>query len=195
MGIEVNPYASPAAVVQPPEAESVAVLEARRFRRANAGAERGLRQYTLCLCGVFLLAAGTLFMFWYTEQGAPWQQWMMLAVGSVFAVATVTGLTVNVGVRRLAAWARTPLTILCAMGLALFPIGTFVSLPILWLLYQRRGVRLLTPEYERIVRDSGEPGAGRTLAVTWIGVVLLVILIVSLIFISMLPPEFRRPPQ
>jgi len=190
-----NPYASPATVEQPPEAQSVSRIRARQIRAANSGAERSLRQLVLCLGGGYLLLAGVSYTTLFAGIGPNSQQPFYLALGVTSTLALVSTLIIGFGARRLAAWSRRPLTVLCGLGLFLFPLGTILSLPILWILYVRRPPRLLTPEYEQIVRESGDPPGGRTSMTTWIGLVLFVVLIVSMFVISMLPPEFRRPPR
>lgn len=193
---QTNPFASPASVEHPPEAESVAKIQAVQIRLANAGAERGLRQWMICLCGGYLLMGGFSLMMWTDKSVPASQQQTSLIMAFVHLTALIIAIAIGMGVWRLKAWARLPLTLLCVVSLLLlFPIGLVVSPPLLWILYARRGVRLLTPEYQLIVRDSGEPPGGRTSGMTWVGVVLLLILIISEIVIRLLPPEFRRPPQ
>ncbi|MCE9555054.1 MAG: hypothetical protein K8T91_17010 [Planctomycetes bacterium] len=193
--VEPNPYASPASVEQPPEAQSVTRIRARQLRAANAGAERNLRQLILCLGGGYLVMAVVSYSASFSLLGPTPPHRYYLAMAIVYTLAMTATLVIGFGARRLAAWARKPLTVHCGLGLFLFPIGTMFSLPILWILYMRPKPRLLTPEYEQIVRDSGEPPGGRTSLTTWIGFALIIVLIVSLIAISLLPPEYRRPPQ
>jgi hypothetical protein len=190
-----NPYASPATVEQPPEAQSVTRIHARHVRAANAGAERGLRQLVLCLGGGYLLMASVSYTAWFAGMGPTSQLTYYLALGTVYTLALAATSIIGFGARRLAAWSRRPLAVLCGLGLLLFPLGTLLSLPILWILYVRRPPRLLTPAYEQIVRDSGDPPGGRTSLVTWFGLFLFVVLVVSMIVIGLLPPEYRRPPQ
>jgi len=193
--IEPNPYAAPITVEPVPEAQSVTRIQARQIRAANAGAERGLRQLVLCLGGGYLLMAGVSYTAAFVGMGATFQHPYYLAMGTVYTLALAATLIIGFGARRLAAWSRRPLTVLCGLGLLLFPLGTILSLPILWILYVGRPPRLLTPEFEQIVRDSADPPGGRTSVVTWIGVALFVILVVSMIVVGMLPPEYRQPPR
>lgn len=84
------------------------------------------------------------------------------AQGTEFALVISLGLVVlglfqgfvGVGLRRLRGWTRIPVGILSGLGLLSFPIGTLINGYILYLVFGEKGSRVLSPEYQEIIRQT-----------------------------------------
>ena len=155
--------------------------------------ERALRQNLLALEGVYFLMVGVGVM---VELGRPDSELTYILIHwafmGFFGALTLAGLPIMFGAFRQRSWSRRPLILLCIPGLVLFPLGSAFAIGILADLFSGRSPRLLTVGHERAARDTPELSP-RTSFLSWVGLVLIIILIGSMILISNLPPEYRRP--
>ena len=101
-----------------------------------------------------------------------------LAIGGVLIVTAR-------GLRELKRWARIPATILSALGLISFPIGTLINGYILYLIWSHKGKTIFTPEYREVIEATPEIKY-RTSTLSWIILILLVVgLVAAVVMASM----------
>jgi hypothetical protein len=185
---DINPYQSPHDVQSKVDAPTIAAVGNRRLKD-----EASLKQMTIALIAIFALFSRIMLPVDFSQ--VPLVQAMAIcAVGGLLALAAIVGLVVNWGVRSFAPWAKAPLTILCILGLPILPFGTAFAGVILGVVYSRQMPRILSVEYQALVQANPHK-SDRISVMSWIAIVLLVILAISLVVISQLPPEFRRPPR
>ncbi len=79
-----------------------------------------------------------LFTGAFSDQAAG----MLAGVGALYLAIGVLMLLVARGVRQLKPWARTTSTVLAAIGLLGFPLGTLVNAYILYLMLSKKGKRI-----------------------------------------------------
>lgn len=79
-------------------------------------------------------------------------------VGLAVVYAILTFIYVKVGswLRALDPKARTPATILAAIGLLAFPLGTLINGYILYLLQSKKGTMVFSNEYKEVIKDTPE---------------------------------------
>ena len=190
-----NPYKSPSTPLPPTSSSAdeptTPLAAAERIRSERLGAERALKQNVLCCVGVFVLLSVTMLIASYSHQCSPRQKCIEIEMSCVLSAAALAGGCIYWGVRRLAAWSRVPLVVLCFLSLVLFPVGTVFGLLILMRVLVRRPPRLLSHEYEAIVRQTRHMDE-RTSLLAWVGLALIVILVIAVILIAQLPPEMRQ---
>jgi len=168
-----------------PSATRIITTEgARQFRLDRLPAEAALRRTVLLLLAVSLVVTLVAFVVPFnvtSEQGSWYVFFFRVQTVLVTAVCCLTAW----GVRRLAAWSRIPLQALSALCLPLFPIGTAMGARILHLLATGPEPRLLTPDYERIVRIAGPmkiQSSARIRPFLWF-VLALIVLIIGLVWL------------
>lgn len=187
----VNPYASPATVESASDSDAVPSNTIADQRKRNLNAEASLKQNTLCLVGLFSLLAVVIVWDAVTRNSAQ-PDYIATAMAVISTFVAAASIVVNFGVRRFASWSRIPLTIMAFMSLPLVPVGSVFAILILTTLHPRKPPRLLTQEYEQIVRATPDLNE-RTSTLTWFAIILLVILAGSMVLIAQIPPEFRHP--
>jgi hypothetical protein len=186
---DTNPYQSPHDVQNKVDRSAVASFVGTRRLKDEAN----LKQTTLALILLFAAFGGVL-LFAETKPVPQHQEVEKFVGGSIFLLAALAGVVVNWGVRSYSPWAKIPLTILCILGLPLLPFGTGFASIILRVVYSREKPRILSVKYQAVVKANPHE-SDRISVMTWIAIVLLIILAISLIVIIQLPPEFRRPPH
>ena len=172
---------------------------AERLRSERLPAEAHLKQSTLLLAGLLCMMSAVLFIVpegLGTTQPTRLDAAALVVVKAVLIFAAAMSCVLAWGVRRLAAWTRRPLIILSLLSLLLFPLGTIVGLQILRRLGGTAPPRLLSREYEWIFAQTRHlrqlKTAGRTGVLTWIAVALIALIVILVIVIAQLPPEFRQ---
>jgi hypothetical protein len=167
-GMSANPYAAPAARV----ADVAANPEAEATRRAHISHEASVKAVGLLyyLGGAGLLLTAVAFLF------APRDSLTPLVMALVIAVLGIGQLAAGWGVRALRPWARIVGIVLSVIGLAGFPVGTIVSLYILYLLLSKKGRTIFAPDYQDVIAATPEVKY-RTSIIAWIFLALLVALV------------------
>lgn len=74
----------------------------------------------------------------------------LFTLASLLAVAALQ-CWVGLKLRKLDPTAKIPATVLAALGLFLFPIGTIINLYVLYLLHSGKGKTVFTPEYRAVI--------------------------------------------
>ena len=175
----VNPYA-------PPEARVDDVSD------APAGAEAVRREYikheaAVRSIGVLYYFGGVATMFVsiallaaIASGASNLNSVFIIVMAIVYLGLGALSFFVGRGIRQLASWARTTVTVLSVIGLLGFPIGTLINGYILYLLHCAKGKRIFEPDYAAIV--AATPFVKyRTSIVVWILLGLVVLTIAAVL--------------
>ena len=179
--MEINPYAAPQAQVLQ------ATSDEELTRRSHLNTEATLKSVgTLYYLGAFLLTMIGGSNITGKHSG-------MAIYGMETAPVMLVGLGIGLGVtayglRRLQSWARIPLAIFSFLGLFRFPWGTLINLYILSQVLGKKGLFVMTPEYQRIIAVTPQVRIKTSMAV-W---VLLALLISALVGINVYYYVFRE---
>lgn len=178
---EPNPFAAPLsgeAMGKQPE------TEVEQFRREYLSHEASIKSmgflYLLggaigtIYCAFALLGLLTLLV---NGQLPPEQMAVVVGIGAIVAAMTGFQLWCGWGLRKLNPDVRTPATVLAAIGLLGFPIGTLISAYFLWLLQSAKGKVVLSEQYREVVRQTPHIKY-RTSIIVWIFLGLLLLLLV-----------------
>jgi hypothetical protein len=174
MSVAANPYAAPAARVedvgQNPEAEAI--------RRAHIGHEASTRSVGLLyyLGGILVTVAAIVSL----SQGGAVVAALLLGLG-------VAQLFAGWGVRALRAWGRVVGSVLSAIGLLGFPVGTLINTYILYLFFSKKGRTIFSPAYKDVIAATPEVKYSTSIVI-WI----LLALVVALVLAAALAPIFLR---
>ncbi|MCM2369479.1 hypothetical protein [Aporhodopirellula aestuarii] len=169
---------------------------ARRVRREHLPAEIALKRSVLLLLALSLIITLVAFVVPFQAANAN-VPWLVIFFRVQSGIVTAVCFLVAWGVRRGAAWSRVPLQVLAYLCFPLFPIGTALGARILYLLMPGSEPRLLTTEYEQIVRVAGPmklQDESHIRSVRWIAFMLAcVVLIIGLVYlISLIPEDIRH---
>jgi hypothetical protein len=174
----INPYAAPKAAVE----DFSANPEAEAIRRAHIGHEASIKSIgILYYLTASLMIVGTvtaLFSAWTTSKNVMG----MVAILALFGLLSALFFVIGRGLRTLKPWVRVPTTVLAALGLLGFPIGTLLNAYILWLTHSKKGKLILSPEYAAIVEATPDVKY-RTSLLIWI----ILGLIVIALFAALIP--------
>jgi hypothetical protein len=172
-----NPYAAPAAKVDDagrnPEAEAI--------RKAHISHEASIKAVGALyyLGGAMLVIAavgGVIAMSSGGGEGAMIAVFLVLAVGMFF---------MGRGIRALRRWARIVGSVLAAVGLLGFPIGTLINLYVLYLFLSKKGRTVFSPEYQDVIAATPDIKYRMSILV-WIFLGLLVLLIGAAVVVPLL---------
>jgi len=171
-----NPYAPPAARVDDVGVNS----EAEAIRRAHISHEASIKSVALLyyLGGVLVTLSALAMLMVSTQPVGTATAVVLLAVG-------VAQLFAGWGVRALRGWGRNVGTVLSAIGLLGFPVGTLVNIYILYLFLSKKGRTVFSPAYKEIIAATPDVRY-RTSILVWIFLALLAVLIVVAVLGPML---------
>jgi hypothetical protein len=165
MSTEPNPYAAPATDTS--AASDHAELPAERIRREYLRHEASVQSIGVLYYlggGVLSLYALGLGVVAAVEPGAGLKALLLAGVCCLMAAPL---LVVGRGLRTLRPWVRLPVAILSIAGLAALPVGTLVSVYILYLVFGKKGAFIFSPEYDVVLRQTPHIKY-RTSALLWI---------------------------
>lgn len=156
-----NPYRAPTTVDAPPPLEVDG--EAAAIRREHLKHEASIQGigslYVLggiCLCLIGLISFGTMASLPVNGQaggnGFAFGLVIMILMLGIGALQFSTGL----GMRKVRPWVKIPATILAALGLLSFPVGTLINLYVLYLLHSKKGQVVLAESYQNIIAQTPE---------------------------------------
>lgn len=156
--VATNPYAPTAHVSSPTEGLS----DVETYRRTYLNHEASVKSigFLYLLGAIFLVPVGALVLVGAfgvvvnaPAQGDP--QALLVAVIGVFYVALgVFQGFVGYGLRRLRPWTRIAGSVLSAIGLIGFPIGTLISAYFLYLFMSKKGKVVFSPEYQSVIEQT-----------------------------------------
>lgn len=183
---ESNPYAPTA--VQSPE-KSGGVVGAEETRNYHLSHEASVKSIGfLYLLGGFF---GTLLGIGYVIGGISMMSnppanagelgFILIPLGIFVLAISVFQFSTGLGLRKLKSWARISGIVLSCLGLLGFPIGTLISVYILYLLVSKKGQFVFTDEYQQVMAATPHIKY-KTSVVVWIFLGLLVVLFLIGIF-------------
>jgi len=166
------------------------IEEAERIRATRLQAEAALKQYALALTGLYVLMSAAFVVALFVPMPPLQKSFVKVLAASLGALAAGS-VVVNWGVRRLAAWTRIPLLVLCMLARLIPHFGRVVAREILREIQRGPQPRLLSREYECIVEQTSHM-TERTSVLTWIALALICLLVALAVVIARLPPEVRH---
>jgi hypothetical protein len=180
-----NPYAAPRANIEEVEIGG----EAETIRKEHINAEASIQAVgRLYLLGCFL----ALLTFTALVVGAALSRSDGVAGFISFLPSTVAMLCAGAfygaagfGLRKLKPWARIAATIVSVIGLIGFPIGTIISGYILYLLWNKKGRTIFTPNYQDVIAATPHIQYKTTLLV-WIILGIVILLVVAAIALPLM---------
>lgn len=185
-----NPYAPPAA--PPPIPGFAGGVDEVAIRREHLGTESGLLSFGILylISGVLsiLFALVGIFFGLVDRSGALGQSgepagFLFFAMFASLGLLASVGLWLGLGLRRLDPRVRVPVTLLAAIGLLGFPLGTIINLYLLFLLHGEKGKYVFTPAYREIIARTPQlrPKPGILVWLT-LGLIFLVLVAFAIAF-------------
>jgi hypothetical protein len=188
--MDQNPYAVEASTYLAPQE----LTDVESIRKRYLGHEASVKSIgTLYLIGgVFSLLISTVYIIAGISSfgdpspsnfaGPALELLVALAVGAGFLSLGVLQIWSGIGVRKLRPAARIGATVISAIGLLGFPIGTLVSAYFLYLLLSEKGSYVFSDAYKQVIALTPHMRY-KTSILTWIVVILLVSLVLLVIVI------------
>jgi hypothetical protein len=171
----LNPYAPPGAEdIQAAPSDDLARAEA--IRREHIKHEASIKSVG-CLHifgGALMLLAGLGAIFGAAMSGGRGGGSEMFIVAVVYLGIGSLSFASGYGLRTLKPWSRILSSILCAIGLIGFPIGTLLNAYFLYLILSAKGQTILSEEYKYVV--TATPHVKYT---SWVAIILLILLLVG----------------
>ncbi|WP_309397833.1 hypothetical protein [Cerasicoccus maritimus] len=100
----------------------------------------------------------------------------MLGIAIFYLVMGTLMIFLAVGFRKLKRWVRIPSTIIAALGLLSFPIGTLINGYILYLIWSAKGKMVFSDEYKLIIEATPDIKY-KTSPVVWVLLIILLLLL------------------
>lgn len=179
--MEINPYAPTTSIAI--ESVPAGVTDAEFIRRKHLSHEASIQSVGfLYMFGAFfsiLYGAGIMAggMFVTAQQNAGVSEILILLVVGflVFAVGCVQGYA-GWCMRKLNPAGKIPAVIVACFGLLGIPIGTLISIYILYLLLSEKGRVVFSPEYRAVIQATPHIRY-KTSIIVWVFLIALVLLI------------------
>lgn len=176
----VNPYASPASDAKTFDTQGE-TSQAEAIRREHIGHETSLKSVGLLylLGAILLLPSGgiALFVAATTDMAAE-ERVIVMGFSVFYLVMGVLFCALFSGFRKLRSWVKIPATIVAAIGLLGFPLGTLINGYILWLMHSQKGSMVFSSAYQDIIAQTPHVKY-RTSPAVWI-----LLLVVGLLLIG-----------
>lgn len=141
-----NPYAAPRSEIAAPPTSDI---EAARRLMLNHEASVKSIGALFILGALFLVFAGGVSAI--TVEASAEEATMTRVVGALFVALGVFQFWVALGLRKLNPKARGPAILLSALGLVAIPIGTIISIYMLYLLGSAKGRTVFSAEYAQVI--------------------------------------------
>lgn len=165
----------PTIIVKPPQRYPMQNNDTPEdIRNAHLNHETSLKSVgVLYYLGAVLLCFSTIgtFMDQSTTGGA------RIVIGLLLATFVVIYILVGRMFRALSPKAKTPGTLLSALGLLAFPIGTLINGYILYLIHSKKGKMVFSDEYKEVIAQTPNIKY-KTPLLVWIFIALLILLII-----------------
>ncbi len=179
---KVNPYAAPQSDVEGGGTDEVRRIRQEHLRHEGSiqgiGALWILGGVIMCLAGGLILV--TLPLAFMSGEDVP-KPIAVLVLIPIYLGLGVLSVVTGRWMRQIDPRAVNPATILAVLGLLGFPIGTLISVYILYLLHSARGRMIFSERYAEI-RAQTPDMRYRTSAVAWIVLGVLVVGFFGLMF-------------
>lgn len=178
MSDAANPYAAPAARVDDVPANP----QAEAIRRAHINHEASVKAvgFLFYLGGALLTITALVTLVGKDDLQGSVTAIVLFALGAGELIA-------GWGVRALRRWGRNLGSVLSVIGLLAFPIGTLISVYMLYLFLSKKGRTIFAPPYQDVVAATPHVKY-RTSIVVWIVLALLLALVLA----AVLAPMFGR---
>lgn len=172
----------------PPQAEVKDVglsgnPEAPEIRRQHLSHEANIKAVGMLyyLSAIGLLIAGVVLLISAAAGGKA--ETVGAAIGMAVAALAFGGFYfwVGRGLRVLKPWSRIVAGVLAGLGLLGFPVGTLISVFILYLLFSKKGNMVFSEEYKQIIADTPDIKY-RTSIIVWIFLALLIAFVLFAVF-------------
>jgi hypothetical protein len=152
--------------------EGVASGDAERIRKEHINHEASVKSvgFLYVLGGVLLIAIGSVLLAGGMS-ARPGPQHLAL-LGGVYLALGVFQVFMAVGLRRLRPWSRIAASILSAVGLLAFPVGTIINGYILYLLVCANGRTVFSEDYQRVIEQTPHIRY-KTSILIWIALILI----------------------
>jgi hypothetical protein len=176
MSAAVNPYSPPRARVAD---VSTADSEAEEIRQEHIKHEASVRSVGI----LYYMSGGLMVLLSLAMLGGSFSSkggGFAAAIGAVYLILGALMLFVARGVRKLESWARTTTTVLAAIGLLGFPVGTLINGYILYLMLSKKGKRIFADDYKDIIEATPHVKY-RTSIVVWIVLGILLLAFIGII--------------
>lgn len=99
----------------------------------------------------------------------------------LFAVCVgIFQLMVGLGMRKVKPWVKIPATILAVLGMLNVPVGTLLSLYILYLLHSSKGKIVLAESYQQVIAQTPEIKYKTSIIVKVLVVILLLVIALAI---------------
>jgi hypothetical protein len=140
-----NPFAAPQTDISPVTIADEATPDAERIRRQYLNHETSIKSIGVLF---YLNTIGSIItaILWF-ERGS-------VIIASLLAVQAPLLALTGYYLRKLQPWSRIPTGIFAVLALIYFPIGTMVGGYILWLVFGRKGQKVFSPEYARVIAQT-----------------------------------------
>jgi len=150
--------------------------DAEEIRKKNLNHEAAVKSIgTLYYIGAIFIVFAAVASFFSTDKATQGVKIGMMIIFALFAWAYVW---IGGGLRKLDPKVRTVATILTALGLLAFPLGTLINAYILYLLLSAKGKLVFSPEYHAIIEATPQIKYKMSIVV-WILLILLVALVAT----------------
>jgi len=149
--------------------DDAATTDAEALRRAHLNHEASIKAVgTIYYLGAALSVLAAILA--PAPQGASEAR---ILIGAVFAAFAVAYVVVGWGVRRLRPWSRVAASVVAVPGLLGFPIGTLISLYILYLMLSKKGRMVYSPEYQAVIAATPQIKYGSSFVVWFVLILVL----------------------
>ena len=145
--MEQNPYQAPAANVDTLLEGEIA--NAEEIRKQYINHEASIRSVGLLYYLGFIGSLVALVV--YATEFNRSEMGVSIAIIAVFAVLAALYLWVGRGLRTLKSSIKIPATIIAALGLLSFPVGTLINGYILYLIHSAKGKMVFSEEYSKVI--------------------------------------------
>lgn len=151
---QYNPFAAPASL---DHARDGMGSDAERIRRELIGHEASIQSIGLLyLLGSFLVTIAGIGMAAVAsgQVGRDPEAESVILIGGLLVLVGLAQGVVGFGLRRLRPWTKIPVGVISGIGLLGIPLGTIINGYILYLMFSEKGSRVLSPEYQEIIRET-----------------------------------------
>jgi hypothetical protein len=181
----LNPYAAPNANTAHVEIGGVAELTRRDHLHTEVSIQAVGRLYLLG-CVLILLAFVSIFIASMAEIRDGSISLISLLPAALWALGLCTAYgAAGFGLRKFKPWARIVATIIAAIGLIGFPIGTIIGGYILYLMWNKKGRTIFTAAYLDVIAATPHIKYKTSIAI-WI-ILGIILLLVAAAFVLPLP--------
>lgn len=146
--MELNPYAAP--IAAPGEAPPLSDVD--QIRKDHIAHEASVKSlgglYFLGALGLAMIVVIVGFAVFSRERPLTLVPMAVMAVGTVLSIVHFW---ISGGIRRLQPWAKTAATVLAAIGLLAFPVGTIINAYVLYLLLSAKGSMVFSERYQEVI--------------------------------------------